>query len=42
MGIQRAPVGSFAPYSNPAHAYIKLWREVQAKMLADSGIGGSC
>ncbi|HXK56373.1 MAG: AAA family ATPase [Gammaproteobacteria bacterium] len=38
MGIQRAPVGSFAPQSSPAHAYIKLWREVQAKLLANKGV----
>lgn len=38
MGIQRAPVGSFAPNSNPAHAYTKLWQEVQNKVLHDSPI----
>jgi cellulose biosynthesis protein BcsQ len=38
MGIQRAPVGSFAPNSNPAHAYTNLWQEVHNKVLRDSPI----
>jgi len=32
MGVERAPVGHFAPDSGAARAYDKLWREVQAKI----------
>ncbi|MCP4285001.1 MAG: AAA family ATPase [Gammaproteobacteria bacterium] len=38
MGIQRAPVGSFAPKSNPAKAYTKLWQEVHEKVMDDRGV----
>ncbi|MCB1858455.1 MAG: AAA family ATPase [Gammaproteobacteria bacterium] len=35
MGLQRAPVGSFAPYSKSAKAYERLWTEIQEKALQD-------
>lgn len=32
MGLKRAPVGAFAPWSSPALAYKKLWRELEEKL----------
>ncbi|MCB1852467.1 MAG: AAA family ATPase [Gammaproteobacteria bacterium] len=35
MGVQRAPVGSFASDSVPARAYEKLWKEVHKQLLGE-------
>jgi len=35
MGVERAPVGYFAPNSRSGVAYKKLWREVKVKALDD-------
>ena len=31
MGIRRAPVAAFAPSSNAARAYDRLWEEIQER-----------
>lgn len=33
MGVERAPVGSFAPASTPAKAYERLWQEIHRQVL---------
>jgi cellulose biosynthesis protein BcsQ len=37
MGLKRAPVGAFAPWSTPAVAYAELWHEVVAHLAQGGG-----